>query len=194
MNIKALRRNYDELTMMERLSLADNAVARDDENEFRAIVAASPRKHFSQVDYFDLLEQIKILRLCNLIARLSYVMQFDYFSYEYELEVLINKSSSKRCERLLIDMQMTAYLFVRATDSWKILNAELGLRPNFDEEILEFLFSFEMVKQKEEIMRDLAFSEDEMKKHIKSYTGNDKIQTLEDEIEAIRKALELPTS
>jgi hypothetical protein len=51
MNIKSIRRNYDELTMLERLSLLDNAVSRDDESEIKAIVAASPRKTFSQPDY-----------------------------------------------------------------------------------------------------------------------------------------------
>ncbi len=55
MNIKNIRRNYDELTMLERLSLADNADARDDQNEITAINAASPKEHFRQVDYYDLM-------------------------------------------------------------------------------------------------------------------------------------------
>lgn len=51
MNIKNIRRNYDELTMLERLSLADKAISRDDENEITAINAASPKESFRQVDY-----------------------------------------------------------------------------------------------------------------------------------------------
>ncbi len=67
MNIKTLRRNYDELTRLERLSLADNAEARDDENEIKAIIAASPREHFSQTDFYDLMREITTFRLFNLI-------------------------------------------------------------------------------------------------------------------------------
>lgn len=77
------------------MSLADNALARDDENELRAIVAASPRKSFSQVDYLDLLEGIKIFRLCNLIVRLSYIMQYDYFFDLATLEILKNGDDSE---------------------------------------------------------------------------------------------------
>lgn len=193
MNIKSLRRSYDNLTMLERLSLADNALARDDENELRAIVAASPRKSFSQVDYFDLLGEITKFRLCNLIVRFSYIMQYDYFWTRSGLEILEGKSNSEGYKRLINDMKMSAYLYVRATDSWKILNDELGLRPNFDEEMSEFLFSLEMMNAKEQTMREIAFTEDEAKEHLKAHTGSDKMQTLEDEIEATRKALNLPT-
>ncbi|MGI8757430.1 MAG: hypothetical protein ACR2MB_16550 [Acidimicrobiales bacterium] len=193
MNIKSLRKSYENLTMLERLSLADNALARDDESELRAIVAASPRKSFSQVDYFDLMQEITKFRLCNLIVRLSYIMQFDYFWERSTLAVNSDKPNLKREERLLVDLKMSAYLYVRATDSWKILNDELGLRPNFDEEISEFLFSLEMMKDKEMLMREIAFTEDEAKEHLKAKTGSDKMQTIADEIEAIRKALELPT-
>ncbi len=71
MNIKTLRKSYENLTMLERLSLADNALARDDESELRAIVAASPREHYSQTDWKDMLESINQFRFCNLIVRLS---------------------------------------------------------------------------------------------------------------------------
>lgn len=181
MNIKNLRRNYDELTMLERLSLADKAISRDDENEITAINAASPKESFRQVDYYDLMQGIKTFRLCNLIVRFGYVMQFDFFLCDFEEN-----------ERAINHAKLAAYLYVRATDSWKAVNDELGLRPNFDEEMSEFLFALEMMKSKEEIMRKLAFTEDEAKKFIKANTGNDKFQTLEDEIKAIREALDLP--
>lgn len=193
MNIKSLRKGYENLTMIERLSLADNALARDDESELRAIVAASPRKSFSQVDYFDLMQEITKFRLCNLIVRLSYIMQFDYFWERSAIDVFSDKPNEQREERLLLDMKMSAYLYVRATDSWKILNDELGLRPNFDEEMSEFLFSLEIMNDKEMLMRKIAFTEDEAKEHLKEQTGSDKMQTIADEVEAIRKALNLPT-
>lgn len=107
-------------------------------------------------------------------------MQFDFFLCDFEDN-----------ERAIDHAKLAAYLYVRATDSWKAVNDELGLRPNFDEEMSEFLFALEMMKSKEEIMRELAFTEDEVGKFIKAKTGNDKIQTLEDEIKAIREALGL---
>ncbi len=193
MNIKSLRKSYENLTMLERLSLADNALARDDESELRAIVAASPREGFKQPDYFNLMEEITRFRLINLIVRFSYIMQFDFFCELSEREFYSDKPNEERDERILLDMKMSAYLYVRATDSWKILNDELGLRPNFDEEMSEVLFSLEMMKRKEMLMRKIAFTEDEAKEHLKAQIGSDKMQTLEDEIEAIRKALNLPT-
>jgi hypothetical protein len=191
MNIKSLRRDYQNLTMLERLSLADNAIARDDENEERAINAASPKQLFRQVDFYDLLREITTFRLCNLISRLSYIMQFDYFTIEAELEILKEKPNLKLIERLTTNQRMTAFLFVRATDSWRAVNDELGLRPNFDEEISEFLFSIEMMKEKEEMMRALAFSETEASELLKNRFGDGTIQTLDDEIKAIKEALGL---
>lgn len=191
MNIKSLRKDYKNLTLLERLSLADNAASRDDENEQRAINAASPKESFRQVDFYDLLTEITTFRLCNLIVRLSYIMQFDYFTMEAELNILSKKFSLEKDERLLINQRMTAFLFVRATDSWQAVNDELGLRPNYDEEISQFLFSIEMMKEREEIMRKLAFTEDEASEHLKKRTGDGKTQTLADEIKAIKEALGL---
>ena len=181
MNIKNIRRNYDELTMLERLSLADKAISRDDENEITAINAASPKESFRQVDYYDLMQGIKTFRLCNLIVRLGYVMQFDFFLCDFEDN-----------ERAINHAKLAAYLYVRATDSWKAVNNELGLRPNFEEELAEHLFAIEMLKMKEILLREMAFTEDEARTFIKAKTGIEKMQTIEDEKKAIREALGLP--
>ena len=183
MTIKSLRKSYENLTMLERLSLADNALARDDESELRAIVAASPRKQFSQVDYLDLMEEINKFRFCNLIVRLSYVMQFDYF---------LRCALEDEKERSIKHAKLAAFLYVRATDSWNAVSDDFGLRPNFSREICNLLFSLEMMEEKDELLRVIAFTEDEARKFIKAKTGNDKIQTLEDEKKAIREALDLP--
>jgi len=183
MNIKSIRKSYENLTMLERLSLADNAVFRNDESEINAIVAASPRKTFSQPDYLDLFENINRFRFCNLITRLSYVMQFDFFL---------------RCgladkKRISDDARLTAFLYVRATDSWKAVCDEFGLRPDYNQEICSLLFSVEMLNRKDDFLRAFAFTESEAKAYIKKQSGDDKIKTLADEINATREALELPT-
>ena len=183
MNIKTLRRNYDELTMLERLSLADNAEARDDESEIKAIIAASPREHFSQPDFYDLMREIKTFRFCNLIVRFSYLMQFDYF---LQCDFADN-------ERIANDARLVAFLYVRATDSWQAVCDELGLRPNYSQEICDLLFSVEMLERKDALLREFAFTEKEAKEFIKARTGNEEIKTIEDEMKAIREALDLPT-
>ncbi len=192
MNLKSIRHNYDGLTMMERLALVDNAISRDDESEITAINAASPRESFRQVDYYNLFKEITTFRLCNLILRLGYIMSFDYFCQQAELDCLNNKSNSNDHKRIMNAARMAAYLYCRATDSWKIVSDELGLRPNYDEEISELLFSIELMQEKEGIMRKLAFTEDEVKKHLKKNIGSDQMQTVIDEAKAIREALDLP--
>ncbi len=182
MNIKNVRKKYENLTMLERLSLLDNAISRGDESEAKAVVSASPRKTFSQPDYLDLFENINKFRFFNLIVRFGYVMQFDYF-----LQCELTDE-----ERRTSDARLAAYLYVRATDAWKEVCNELVLRLDFEKEIAEHLFSLEMLNRKDTLLREFAFTEDEVKKFIKTKTGIEKIQTLADEKNAIREALGLP--
>ncbi len=63
---------------------------------------------------------------------------------------------------------------------------------DFEKEIAEHLFSLEMLNRKDTLLREFAFTEDEVKKFIKTKTGIEKIQTLADEKNAIREALGLP--
>ncbi len=102
-----------------------------------------------------------------------------------ELDVLKNKPNMEREERLFEDVSLAAFLYVRATDSWKALNDELGLRPNFDEEIAEFILSLDLMEAKEKLMRKMAFSETEasppnqlLKLTQKSRTANDGLTPL----------------
>jgi hypothetical protein len=190
MNIKSIRRNYDGLTMLERLSLADNALSRDDDSELYAIKAASPKEAYSQPDFYNLLQEITTFRLCNLISRLGYVMSFDFF-FRVGIEKLKNFSEFDDVDRLFDDAKVAAYLYVRATDVWNMVNDELGLRPDFDDEIGGFLFSVNLLKAKEAIMRKFAFTEDEIKVCIKDETGEYKIQTIEDEARRIYEGLGL---
>ncbi len=139
MNLKSIHRNYEHLTMLERLSLADKAVSRGDKSEIKAVVAASPRQTYSQPDYLDLLENINRLRFCNLIVRLSYVMQFDYF-FQCDFE---------GDERISNNAKVAAYLYVRATDAWKAVSDEFGLRPDYNQEICALLYSVEMLNRKD---------------------------------------------
>lgn len=181
MNLKSIQKNYAQLTMLERLSLADHAVARNDESEIRAIIAASPRVYYSQPDYLDLFENINIARFCNLITRLSYIMQFSLFC-------LVDEDR----EELPDHARLAAYLYVRATDAWRTVCDDFGLRPDFNEQIFNSLFSVEMLKVKDRLLRDVAFTESEALNFLKQQCGISKIRSLADETKAVREVLGLP--
>lgn len=180
MNLKAIQRDYGQLTMLERLSVADQAIARDDEGEVKAIIAASPRVHYSQPDYVELFENINRARFCNLITRLNYVMMFDAFGLVEEGKVTDH-------------MRFAAYLYVRATDSWSAICDEFVLCPEFGEKICQHLFAVEMLETQDHLLREFAFTESEAQAYT-TKAGGGQIQTLADEIKAMREVLGLPPS
>ena len=183
MNLKSIQRNYEHLTMLERLSLLDNAIARDDESEIRAVVAASPRKSYSEPDYVDLFEKITKVRFNNLLVRLGFAMNFDF----------LLRLDPGDDERISDDAKLAAYLYVRATDAWKAVSDELCLRPDYDKEISEIFFAVELLIVKDRLLREFAFTDAEAKDYLDRTSGISKIQTLANEINAIREALGLPS-
>jgi hypothetical protein len=190
MNTNRLRKNYENLSMFQRLALADNALARNDESETMAIKAASPKIGYSCSDFWETLEKIQNIRLTNLIVRLGYMMQFDFFM-TCELEKLIDRSVSPNDKHLNKDLRMAAFLYVRATDSWDTLNREMSLQPSFDESLCSLLLSFELFQAKDSVMRAYAYSEDEARKNIVERTGDERFATVRDEIKALKEYLEI---
>lgn len=194
MNINSVRKNYSQLTMLERLALADHALGRNDDAEALAIKKASPRLSYTQTDFCELLGEIVRIRVCNLVARLGYIMTFDYFLHsetEAEFEKLINKSKSRRYREVIGEMRLVGYLYVRATDSWNAINEELGLRPNFDEEMAVYLPAIDLLQSKDVVMRDYAFSEKEAMAYVRKKTGTEEFVTIAQEIESYREMLKL---
>ncbi len=190
MTIKTLRKSYESLTMLQRLSLLDNAISRDDLSEAEAITAASPKKIFSQTDYCNIFEEINRIRMTNMVIRLGYMLTFDFLLLG-ESNCLKNKSVLANKERQVNDLRLSAFLYVRATDSWNAVNDELGLRPNYDEAIGDILFPFDILQWKDEMLRECAFSEDEAKEYIFERTGRNDFKTMENEIDEFRKYLKL---
>lgn len=176
--------------MLQRLSLLDNAISRDDVSEAEAITAASPRKTFSQTDYCNLFDEINKIRMTNMVIRLGYMLTFDFLLFG-EFDCLKNKSVLANNKRRKNDLRLSAFLYVRATDSWNAVNDELGLRPKYDEEIGDILFPVDILQIKDAMMREHAFSEDEAKEYIFEQTGMNDFKTMEKEIDEYRKYLEL---
>lgn len=198
MSINGLRKNYSNLTMLQRLALADNAIGRGDEGEASVIREASPRFSYSTTDFSELSEEIFQMRMCNFVVRLGCIMTFDkILSLAQDSELidnldnLKNKSKSKRNERISNNLRLAAYLYVRATDSWRAVNSELGLRTNFDEEIGSYLLTFDTLESRDALMRKCAFSEEEARAFLLRSTGSDELVTIAQEIESIREALKI---
>ncbi len=181
MNLKSIRKDYEHLNTLERLSLLDNAISREDESEVKAIVAASPRKTYSQPDYLEMFEKITQMRFCNLIIRLGYAMNFDFLLRLDEDGQSISNQA-----------KLAAYLYVRATDSWKAVSDELCLRPDYDKEIGEIFFAIYLLVVKDRLLREFAFTESEVKDYLEKQHGISEMKTLADEIDAMREALGLP--
>jgi hypothetical protein len=163
--------------MMERLSLADQAVARNDKSEREAIVAASPRVVFSQPDYSELSEKIIITRLCNLITRLNYIMMFDIFG-------IVEVETTDQ-------MRLAAYLYVRATDSWRAVCDEISVSPDFNQQTSRLLVAVEVLEFKDSLLREFTFTESEAKDYVEKRCGSGDMKTLATETKAMREALGL---
>jgi hypothetical protein len=181
MNLKSIQRNYEHLTARERLSLFDTAISRADESEVKAIVAASPRKTYSEPDYLALFEKITKMRFCNLIIRLGYAMNFDFL-------LRLDEDG----ESISDNAKLAAYLYVRTTDSWKAVSDELCLRPDYDKEIGEIFFAIYLLIVKDRLLREFAFTENEAKDYLEKQYGISEMKTVADEINALREALGLP--
>lgn len=193
MNINSVRKSYSNLTMLQRLALADNALGRDDDTEELALRKASPRVSYTTTDFAELLDEIIRIRICNLVIRLGYIMNFDLFLHsetEREIEKLVNKSRSRRKRDIASKMRLAGYLYVRATDSWNVINDELGLRSNFDEGMAQYLPAIALLKLKDPIMRYYAFSEEEAKVYVRK-TGSGELMTMAKEVESYREMLKL---
>jgi hypothetical protein len=187
MNLKSIQRNYEHMSALERLSLLDNALSREDESEVKAVAAASPRKTYSAPDYSDLFEKINKMRFCNLIIRLGHAMEFDIFSR-------LDEDDEDDDESISGHAKLAAYLYVRATDSWKAVSDELCLRPDYDKEISSILPGLGLLTVKDRFLREFAFTETETRDYLEKQTGNGEIKTLADETNALREVLGLPKS
>ena len=79
MNLNNLRKNYDTLSFRERYSLYQMASVRRDESEINAVVLASPKSNYTQVDFAFFDEKVLILQLENIFERLDHSIRFDLF-------------------------------------------------------------------------------------------------------------------
>jgi hypothetical protein len=159
MNIKNIRRNYDTLTMKERLILLDMAEARDDEIEIKAIVSVSPKESWRVCDWVESHDNLLKLRLINLIQRLHRQRNFMF---------LLRFADKENDDDYFFDCaSMEAYLYHVDLQVEKAIFDELGFNQEVWTEREKALFDSGMESEMiADLMRQFAFDETEAKEFI----------------------------
>ncbi len=182
MNLNTIRKNYETLTFIERNALFISALQRDDKSEIAAIYAATPRKTFSEIDFYELKQSLLALQMIVIIEKA------DYFNSALML------SETERPKHKGMD-SLSLYFFFTTADAWKAVCEEIGVDADAFEKMLfpEKFFIYRLAEL-ENSFRDLAFTETEAaafcKKHCE-FNGTLAF-TLENKIAEFRKFLDLP--
>ncbi len=182
MNLNALRKNYKTLTYIERNALFISAVQRGDRSEIDAIYAATPRKTYSQIDFYELKQ--------NLMALLMIVMieKADYFN----LALMFSESERPKSEGL---DGLSLYFFFTVADAWKAVCKEISVDADaFEQTLFPNHCLIYRLADLENSFRDLAFTEAEAAAFCKKRYEIDSTLafTLENKIAEFRKFLDLP--
>jgi hypothetical protein len=159
MNLKNLRNNYFLLSQRERFSMLHAAFGRGDESEAKAIHAASPKIEYKASDLSMLMSWLVFLHQFNLLTRISYA--------DVVCDILISIKGSNRLEenKLFFEgMKLYAYLYAVETDGWRNACEAFGIRAEeFHEWQTKYFFAAERLADLDEWLRDMAYSEEEVK-------------------------------
>jgi hypothetical protein len=188
MNIKNIRRNYNTLTMKERLILLDMAETRDDEIEMKAIVQASPKESWKVCDFVESHIGLRLLRLINLIQRLH--RQRDFMFY------LRFADKDNDDDHFFACASMEAYFYMVDAEVDKAIFAELGFNQEIWTEREKALFDNGIEGERiDDLMRQMAFDESEAQEFMNEFAekkglpGEMLNYTFEKRLEKIREIL-----
>ncbi len=196
-SLKTIKNNYGLLTMQERFALFQQACHQTDENEINLIIAQSPRKDISAVDFFHLRDEVYRLDILNLLERLHHCRMFELSIRDAANTK--NKKDSDRCNQFV---SLNAYLYKTETDAWQFVCDELGFDANcFRETSAKICVSVEMMNVKDKFIRDCAFDENEANKFLKQFSNKAstkviteiftyEVFTLEEKIKFYRESIE----
>ena len=182
MNLNAIRKNYETLTSIERHALMISALQRDDKSEIDAIYAATPRKTYSQIDFYELKQSLLVLQMFVMIVKA------DYFNTALMLSE-VERPKHKGIDRLSL------YFFFTVADAWKAVCKEIGIDADAFEKMLfpNHCVTYRLAEF-ENSFRGLAFTEAAAAAFCKKHYQLDGTLafTLENEIAGFRKFLDLP--
>jgi hypothetical protein len=161
MKTNGLARLYDQLTPRERLPLLLAAAARGDDAEADRLANSAPRGLYRLPDYHGLGEGLTLLLLLHVQTLLDRAANFWLVTGLAEGQALAWGDGEKdppAARRLEGVARMWAYLFGVEADAWGRLMAELHIDP--DSLLRDLPFS-DTIRQAEEALRPVAFSEEE---------------------------------
>lgn len=138
MNIKALRKNYKTLSLIERHSLFVSAIVRKDESEENAVVAASPVKLFEMPDFTHLYSKVLSLQMIVMIYKAEAWTNWQVF----------NEMETTRAEK---HSRLALYFFFVYSDAWTAVCEKLKIDAEAVAEMMFpscFCFSVSLCKMK----------------------------------------------
>lgn len=181
MNIKTLRKEYKNLTMLERHSLFISAIMRKDESEENAVVAASPVKLCEMPDFTHLYSKVLSLQMIVMIHKADAWTNWQLFS---EME-------TERAEK---HSRLALYFFFVYSDAWRAVCEKLNIDAGAIAEMMfPSCFLFQQIAFVNETFRKIAFTEREAREFVGWFAGEEKFaMTLEGKIKEFCEFLELP--
>ncbi len=188
--IKTIKNNYYLLTKQERFGLYQKAMLREDENELEAIFAATSMKSFNVIDFYFLREEIFRLDTGNLLARLGHTAMFKAFFRG------VGGRLTKEPEHYMKMASSSAYLYVIETDAWAKVCDDLGFEVDWFRTLTKIIcFAVDEMESLDFLMRDLAFTEDQVREFIneskgKNLTEKSEIKTIDQLVKSYRSLIE----
>lgn len=161
MNIKSLRKNYDQLSRRERLILYDSAENRDDESEMEAILLATPKDRWTKPDFSFEAEQLLRIRLIMLVQRLKHCRETMYWFALAESQALSNRKKAN--DNFFFDYaSLQAYFYCVSVDSALQIYKEIGVDLEAWKAKENEIFGLDFVDETtDKLMRSIAFTEKE---------------------------------
>ena len=195
MNIKSLRKNYDQLSKRERLILYDSAENRDDNSEMDAIMLATPNEDWLKPDFALQAEQLLKLRLLMSAQQLKHSRKAMFWLLLSVTEEQTNQGK-KRDGFFYESARLCAYFYCVSAGTYRGIFEELGLDADAWEkkkiEIFDLDFADEAIDKH---LRHIAFDEKEAEAFINKIAGEHGIKnvvlgfTVETELKGMREIL-----
>ncbi len=182
MNIKTLRKNYKELSKIERHSLFIAAILRKDKSEEKAIMSASPKSLWEKADFIHLYSKVIDLQMIVIIEKANAWTNWQIFT-QFEEEDTDEHS------------RLALYFFFVYSDAWAVVCEQLKIDADA---LAEMMFPNNFLIWRiaiiDETFRKLAFTEAEARDFVSQYAASEgKFEmTLESRIAMFRDFLDLP--
>jgi hypothetical protein len=146
MNINAIQKHYDKLTVKERFAALVAAGMRGDDQEREALLRSAPRKTFSVPHTYGLSEAFISLSMWHVIDQLGYAVTFYFLIFNDEIESDIQIEGFDFNDIMILLQRR----ILTGREAWRAICKEYGVDP---EKMLEALPYTEMIDLVELIVR-----------------------------------------